>query len=1064
MKRIYAAIVVVLLLIAIPFVLWQMNDEQDMAIAIIDKSVATDTYREHLGLNWLLAYERYANDGEPYSLSEHYFGAVPATDGKSVTERPLPTDYSDYDVIYLADTYGVFEDDLVREDEEHDRAGARSKKIYGGLELEEWQNIVARLSTEEKSLLVAEYNSFASPTAADVRNEMTEFMGIDWDGWVGRYFDELDFTKNDEMPQWVVDDYGDTWQYEGGGFLLVNDLTEELIVLELEKHVSEPGIRVEFTEQGKKQFGVTNSANYNYWFDIVNAYPSATAYAHYDWDLTDEGEALLEAHGIPAQFAAIIGKDRQYATTYYFAGDYNDMQTVPTFYKMLGTPTLYKYMQMFSADAFYWTTYVPVMTNILQSFEEKNVEDVAIPDELHHNARIHNDKFEVQLEDGSWRAMTLKGVNLGMGKPGYFPGEAAISEEEYYRWFEQIADMNANTVRVYTLQPTGFYNALKAFNEQAEEPLYIFHGVWINEEQLVESLDAYAHEPLEGFQEEMRTIVDVIHGNAYVPTRVGHASGIYDADVSEYIAGWIIGIEWFQDMVVGTNEKHANIGQYNGTYFETKEGSPFEHWLAEQMDYMLKYEADHYNWIRPMSFTNWVTTDLLDHPYEPTPETEDLVGVDPNHIYTKAEAKTTGQFASYHVYPYYPDFLNFDENYLNYVDHRGNKNSYAGYLHELRAAHNIPVLVAEFGIPSSRGSTHHNVYGWNQGGVSEKDQGKYLVSLFEDMIAEDYLGGLVFTWQDEWFKRTWNTMDYDNPDRRPYWSNQQTSEQHFGLLAFETMKIKVDNSTEDWQDIDPLYSEQQATMSVTHDETYIYVQLQSEALKNGEARILIDTVPHQGNTTAPALPNITTTNALEFVVELRNNGESRVTIDPYYDFYNFLYAVQQQPPLIANKIPNPMKNNGQFTTIDFVLNKELTIPATGELVPYSAYETGKLEQGNGNPEAEDYNSMTDYSWHDDTIEVRMPWMMLQARDPSQREFIGDMYTDGYEASEKVEEIYIGAAIVNNAGAVVTTLPAATNNTVPALSSYTWETWNIPPSKERLKQSYDIVKDAFATYK
>ena len=67
MKRIYAAIVVVLLLIAIPFVLWQMNDEQDMAIAIIDKSVATDTYREHLGLNWLLAYERYANDGELYS-------------------------------------------------------------------------------------------------------------------------------------------------------------------------------------------------------------------------------------------------------------------------------------------------------------------------------------------------------------------------------------------------------------------------------------------------------------------------------------------------------------------------------------------------------------------------------------------------------------------------------------------------------------------------------------------------------------------------------------------------------------------------------------------------------------------------------------------------------------------------------------------------------------------------------------------------------------------------------------------------------------------------------------
>lgn len=1057
MKRIYVGVAIVLLLLIVPFTLWHMKEKQPLAIAIIDKSVSTDSYREHLGLHWLLQYERYEKDGQPYMLADDYFGAVPSEDGKTVSERALPTDYSAYDVIYMADTYGVFEDDLA------ERTGERSAKVYGGLALPEWQSIVKRLSSEEKSLLVAEYNSFASPTQADVRAEMTEFMGVNWDGWVGRYFDELDFRKNEEIPQWVVDDYGDTWQYEGGGFILVNDLTEELVVLELHKHVDEAGIRVQFTELGTAQFDVETSANYNYWFDIVQAYPSAQVYANYEWSLTEEGNALLEQHDIPLQFAAIIGKDRQYATTYYFAGDYNDTQTVPSFYKMRGTPTLYRYMHLFSDDAFYWTTYVPVMTEILTQFQQKNVEEVAIPDELHHNARINGDAFEVQLDDGSWQAITIKGVNLGMGKPGYFPGEAAITEEEYYRWFEQIADMNANTIRVYTLQPTGFYNALKAFNDQADEPLHIFHGVWINEEQLVESLDAFSKEPLEGFQEEMRTIVDVIHGNAYVPTRVGHASGMYDADVSEYIAGWIIGIEWFQDMVVGTNAAHESIGQYSGTYFETKEASPFEHWIAMNMDYMLKYEADNYHWIRPMSFTNWVTTDLLDHPYEPTPETEDLVGVDPNHIYTKGDAQTTGQFASYHVYPYYPDFLNFDENYLQYVDHRGNTNSYAGYLHELRQAHDMPVLVAELGIPSSRGSTHHNVYGWNQGGVSEQQQGEYLVSLFEDMIAEDYLGGLIFTWQDEWFKRTWNTMDYDNPERRPYWSNQQTSEQHFGLLAFETMKIKVDDEINDWQDVTPLYATPEANVSVTHDEAYLYVKLRGEALQKGEARILIDTIPNQGNTTAASLPNVTMTNEAEFVIELKQNGQSRATIDPYYDFYNYLYAVQQNPPLIANKIPNPTKNNGQFTNIEFVLNKQLKIPATGEVIPYSAYETGAMTKGNGNPEADDYNSMTDYSWHDDTIEVRIPWQTLQTRDPSQREFIGDVYKDGYDASEKVEEIYIGAVFLNEAGEVVETFPAMQQQTIPSFAPYTWETWNIPPSNERLKKSYDIVQQAFAEY-
>ena len=80
----------------------------------------------------------------------------------------------------------------------------------------------------------------------------------------------------------------------------------------------------------------------------------------------------------------------------------------------------------------------------------------------------------------------------------------------------------------------------------------------------------------------------------------------------------------------------------------------------------------------PMSFTNWVTTDLLQHPAEPD-ENEDLVSVNPNVIKSK-EIFFPGLFASYHIYPYYPDFLNFEEKYVEYIDHRGKKNNYAGYL------------------------------------------------------------------------------------------------------------------------------------------------------------------------------------------------------------------------------------------------------------------------------------------------------------------------------------------------------------------------------------------------
>ena len=46
-------------------------------------------------------------------------------------------------------------------------------------------------------------------------------------------------------------------------------------------------------------------------------------------------------------------------------------------------------------------------------------------------------------------------------------------------------------------------------------------------------------------------------------------------------------------------------------------------------------------------------------------------------------------------------------------------------------------------------------------------------------------GGIVFAWQDEWFKRTWNNELFNDHERRPYWSDVQTCEQMFGFLCFD---------------------------------------------------------------------------------------------------------------------------------------------------------------------------------------------------------------------------------------------------------------------------------------
>ncbi|HBT63385.1 MAG TPA: hypothetical protein DEB10_01825, partial [Ruminococcaceae bacterium] len=62
----------------------------------------------------------------------------------------------------------------------------------------------------------------------------------------------------------------------------------------------------------------------------------------------------------------------------------------------------------------------------------------------------------------------------------------------YYRWFEYIRDMNANSIRIYTTMRPQFYNALLDFNSSSDHPIWLFQGVWMNEEDILKLGDVYA--------------------------------------------------------------------------------------------------------------------------------------------------------------------------------------------------------------------------------------------------------------------------------------------------------------------------------------------------------------------------------------------------------------------------------------------------------------------------------------------------------------------------------------------------------------------------------------------
>jgi hypothetical protein len=475
-----------------------------------------------------------------------------------------------------------------------------------------------------------------------------------------------------------------------------------------------------------------------------------------------------------------------------------------------------------------------------------------------------------------------------------------------------------------------------------------------------------------------------------------------------------------------------------------------------------------------VSFINWVTTDPLEHPYEPYPD-EDLVSIDPDSI-TPTVAFTAGTLASYHVYPYYPDLLNETPAYTEYIDHRGEQNSYAGYLADLVGATAQPVLVAEFGVPTARGIAHRHVHGRDQGRHTEQEQGEIVAAMFEDIMRADTAGGVLFSWQNEWFKRTWNLDARSVPGRRPHWSNVETPEQQFGLLAFDPVNgVSLDGSAEGWRDAQTAEptgrtdTPPELTLSrldVTHDFEGLNYRLTFEELPDrvdwSQTNALV-TVGLTGRTRS--LPFDTGAEATaDFVVRLAGPKSSRLLVDSRYDAFAREFGQLAGLPLDAYR-----DGTAGFVPVREPITRGYTVPPTDEVVPFEAVETGQLRYGNGNPTAEAYDSLTDV--HVDTtqnsIEGRLPWVLLNVADPSGKQRIATDWADGL-TTVSFDTVTVGAAtfVPGEDGQArhtdgVTNLAHRApggNGSMLRSMSYTWEPWDRPEYTERLKQSYDVLRE------
>lgn len=309
------------------------------------------------------------------------------------------------------------------------------------------------------------------------------------------------------------------------------------------------------------------------------------------------------------------------------------------------------------------------------------------------------DKEIYRIEGETEEVFEIKGVDLGAGRPGAFATEFAIDYDTYMEWFRLIQEMNANVIRVYTISDPEFYHAFYDYNKDNKNPLYLLHGVWVDDEVVRGANDAYADEFIEVFKEDCKKLVDVLHGRRNIWHNSRHGYGSYKWDVSQWVAGYILGVEWDPDVVLYTDDVREYKSSFDGEFLYTDENaSAFEAMLARVGDTLLEYEMRKYGDQKLLAFSNWPETDPLYHEQWRLEKNTNLARIDVEHIHGKENLRT-GMFASYHIYPYYPAFLDFEEKYASYVDEKGENNPYQGYLKDINEHHTMPVVISEFGLP-----------------------------------------------------------------------------------------------------------------------------------------------------------------------------------------------------------------------------------------------------------------------------------------------------------------------------------------------------------------------------
>jgi len=364
-----SAVILFVIIPALSYGVWKIWPHQSKNVVIINKTVPFDNFYEHQSFFWILNHLKFRHSNGDYDLSENYFGFKPQKtgDAQQADFSKLNTVQKDsiissMDLLYIIDTYGIYERD-------YDPGSKTNKKLYGGLTQVDLDMLEASIKAEKS--VVVEFNTIASPTSNRIRTDFERLLGIQWSGWVARYFDELDIVLNTDIPEWIMEAYVKQhghWDFKGKGVIFIkNDGKIEVFDYPKMMHNAVPFIHS--TSKSRSQYSLPERVAYPHWIEVNRVSRDFEVISYYDLEPSEEGRRKLAQMGLPRYFPATVKRKNGSGDVYYFSGDFAGHSVIKPGRQFFGVPWLWRFFyspeDYSRRDSFFWQYYFPLMKNIM---------------------------------------------------------------------------------------------------------------------------------------------------------------------------------------------------------------------------------------------------------------------------------------------------------------------------------------------------------------------------------------------------------------------------------------------------------------------------------------------------------------------------------------------------------------------------------------------------------------------------------------------------------------------------------------------------------------------------